>query len=119
MASGICTYGAVGVIVNILSGETWYGSWGTGSAAASRSSTELSSEATESRVECALSVTTISVTDDTLVISFAMTCNATAKTIRNAGVFSAAGTLLFILSFDGVPVVNGQTINFLFRARIK
>lgn len=115
------TYDALAVITGILEGQTWYGSWATGTTEAARGAHALDGEATENRQVCSLTQTTISVPDDTLEISYTMTCNATAKTIRQAGVLtlSAAGVLLFLSSFPGEAVVDTNSITFKFRYRLK
>ena len=117
----VFTYAALAWLTDILDAQTLYGSWGTGNATASRSDTTLDTEATESRVSATLTRETISQTNDTLVCSFTMTCNATDKTIYNAGVLSAStvGTLILKSNFSGVPVTSGNTIAFVFKLRFK
>ena len=115
----VITYGALDVLTGILDDESWEIGWGTGAAVAARADTTLSSEATEDRVSATLTRETQSQTNDTLVCAGTMTCNATAKTITNAGILTAAGTLILHTSFTGIPVVEGDTLAFVFKWRMK
>lgn len=113
------TYGALGIFTALLDDAKWYGAWGSGSAAPSRSSTTLSSEETEARVLVTLTRETNAQANDTLVGSFVMTSGG-SKTITNAGVFSASslGTLIQITNFSGITLSLGNTIAFTFRLRL-
>lgn len=115
----VLTYGGLAVITDILDASSWYGSWGTGAVAAARANTTLSSEATEARQAVVLRKETTSQTDDTLVGTYTMTCNATAKTITNAGVLTAssAGKLILQTSFAGQALTVGNTIAFTFKLK--
>ena len=119
MASYI-TYGALDVITTLLAAATWYGAWGSGSEAPSRSSTTLSSEESEARQETTLTQESNAQTNDTLVASFTMTSDG-SKTITNAGVLSAStlGTLIFVTNFSGITLSVGKTVAFTCRLRLK
>jgi hypothetical protein len=115
----VLTYGGLAVITDVLDASSWYGSWGTGAVAAARANTTLSSEATEARQGVTLTRATTSQTNDTLVGKFTMTCNATAKTVTNAGIFTlnAAGVLILQTSFVGQALTAGNTIAFTFKLK--
>ena len=114
------TYGALDVITTLLATTTWYGAWGSGSEAPSRSSTTLSSEESEARQEATLTQESNAQTNDTLVASFTMTSDG-SKTITNAGVLSTStvGTLILVSNFSGISLSLGNTIAFTFRLRLR
>jgi hypothetical protein len=92
--------------------EPRYVGWGTGAAAGSASSTDVSTPATEARVAGTSSQFTTTATNDTHQIIATLTANGT-KTITNVGVFDAAGSgsppsggNLYVI-FDGLS----QTLN--------
>lgn len=105
-----------GQFVKYLAGVTaipanFYGSWGTGAGTAAKADTTLFTEATETRV----ATTRTSQTTDTIVRHvWTLVCNATGKTVTNAGVFDAltTGVLICKGDFTGVPLVAGDQITF-------
>jgi hypothetical protein len=114
----VLTYGALGWLVGKLdTDDDLYGHWGEGTTSAARTDTALGDPGGESRQHATLTKETISKTDDTLVVSFTMTCNATGKTISEAGAFSASsgGTLLLRSTFSGIPIESAETIAFVFK----
>lgn len=98
-------------IADLVTAQTWYGAWGTGTGGAVKGDTALGTESAESRV----------VTTDTQpsadVNRFVFTItSASSQTISEAGVFDAAtvGNLLLRSNFTGIPVVNTESIEFTF-----
>ena len=93
-----------------------YINWGTGATAA-RTDTALTGEATESRITGTCSQVTTTQTNDTFQCQGTQTCNATGKTITDAGLFFvASGTGLFMEGdLTGIPVVQNDQIQFTFQ----
>ena len=88
---------------------THYGAWGTGAGTAAVGDTTLFTEASESRV----AVTKSQPSADTNQWQWTMTANG-AKTITNAGVFSASsgGTLIIKGDFTGIALALNDQIQF-------
>ena len=100
--------------------DTWiqpkYIDWGTGATAADPANTAMQTPGTESRVTATLT----HVTTQVFQAVGTMTCNATGKTITEAGLFdNSSGATLFIrATFDGIAVVQNDTIQFTFTLTI-
>lgn len=91
---------------------TWYLGWGTGAGTTAPGDTTLFTEASESRVVCAMSQPTAKVNQ------FLATLTADAgKTITNAGTFNAAtsGVLFCKSDFAGIALSTGDKIQFTFQ----
>lgn len=86
--------------------------WGTGAGTSAKGDTTLFAESTESRVAAAMTQPTASTNQFLATI----TADA-AKTITNAGVFTAAsgGTLVTKSDFSGVALASGDKIEFTFQ----
>lgn len=104
------------LLTDILDGTTsvpanWYIGWGTGAGTAVKGSTTLFTEAAEARVAATKSQPTA----DTNRFVAQITA-AGAKTITNAGVFSAstAGTLFIHSDFTGIVLAANDKIEFTF-----
>lgn len=89
----------------------YYVGWGTGAGTASKGSTTLFTEASESRV----AVTKSQLTTDTNRFVGTITADA-GKTITNAGLFDAStgGRLIAHSDFAGVALSLGDAIQFTF-----
>lgn len=89
----------------------WYVGWGTGAGTAVKGSTVLFTEAAEARVAATKSQPT---TDTNRFV--AQITAAGAKTITNAGVFSAStvGTLFIHSDFTGIALALNDKIEFTF-----
>jgi hypothetical protein len=85
--------------------------WGTGAGTAAKGDTTLFTEASEARVAATRSQPAA---DQNRFVA-TITANA-AKTITNAGVFSAstAGTLILHSDFAGLPLALNDAIQFTF-----
>lgn len=97
----------------------WLG-WGTGAVAPSKASTDVSTPATEARVDCTCS----KVGSGAAAVFQAMgvlTADGT-KTITNVGLFLSAGTgspptggsLILIANHTGIPLEAGDTVTYTF-----
>ena len=89
-----------------------YVDWGTGTTDPVIANTALEAPATETRA-------TATITNPSSAVYRAvgsLTCNATGKTISEAGLFSAITgvTLLIRGTFTGIPVVQNDVIQFTF-----
>jgi hypothetical protein len=93
--------------------------WGTGATAGSAASTDLSTPATEARVNGTSTTVTTTVTNDTHQVVGTLTA-AGAKTITNVGIFDGAGSgsppsgaVLYAI-FDGLSQAlnSGDSIQF-------
>jgi stage V sporulation protein SpoVS len=94
------------------SGIWKYVDWGTGTTDPVIGDTALQTPATETRV-------TATITNPSAAVYRAVgsiTCNATGKTISEAGLFNASTgvTLLIRGTFTGIPVVQNDVIQFTF-----
>ena len=100
--------------------EPLYIAWGSGAGVAAITDTILFGEESEARVAGISQITTISVADDTYMVSGSMTADAD-KIITNWGLFDAliAGNLLAHESVSpGLAISLGQSIAFTFRIQI-
>lgn len=113
----VWTYDGVAWLLGLAAAETLYGSWGTGAGTAARDDTALFTEATEDREAAVVTQESTVQTDDTLVVSFTMTCNATPKTITEAGVFTAAvaGVMPLHSNFSGRALEEAEWIAFVMK----
>lgn len=93
--------------------------WGTGAGTAAATDTSLFTEASESRVAGSQSQEDTAVTDDTYQVIATLVADA-AKTITNAGLFSAiTGGVLFLKGdFTGVALDTGESIQFTCRVQV-
>jgi len=87
-----------------------YIAWGTGTGTATKASETLFSEAAETRV----TATRTQPLADKIRWVGTLTCNATPKTITNAGNFTAitVGTLIVHGDFTGIVLAGGDKIEF-------
>jgi len=104
--------------------EPRYLGWGTGAAAGSASSTDVSTPASEARVAGTSSQFTTTVTNDTHQVVGTLTANAN-KTITNVGIFDAAGSgsppsggVLYAI-FDGLSQALNSGDSIQFTARVQ
>ena len=100
--------GTASTPADLGTGNSWIG-WGTGADTADKSDTVLSTEASEARVGCTVSQSAV---DKNTWVS-TITADGT-KTITNAGVLDAvtSGQLIIFASFDGIPLVLNDAIEF-------
>ncbi len=89
----------------------WYGGWGTGAGTAAKGDTTLFTEAAEARVTCTESQPAAN--QNRLVWT---QTSASAQTITNAGVFSAAaaGSMPLKTNFTGIALAINDQIQFTF-----
>lgn len=101
--------------VDWLDTGTQYVAWGTGAGTHSKSSTTLFTEASEARV----TVTRTQPTPDKIRYEGTLSADA-AKTITNAGVFTAltGGVLIVASDFTGVALAVGEGIKFQWTVEI-
>ena len=85
--------------------------WGTGTTAPDDENYELENESTESAVTGVSSVTTTTTTGDTYRVVGTMTSNS-QQTITEAALFDTVPTLFIRGTFDGIPLENGDSIQF-------
>ena len=85
--------------------------WGTGTTAPEDTDHELETQASESTVTGTSSVTTTTTTNDTYRVVGTMTSNST-QTITEAALFNSADDLFIRGTFDGIPLENGDSIQF-------
>ena len=85
--------------------------WGTGTTAPDDGDVELETISAESAVTGVSSVTTTTTTGDTYRVVGTMTSNST-QTITEAGLFDPVPTLFIRGTFDGIPLENGDSIQF-------
>lgn len=92
-----------------------YLGWGTGAGTAAVTDTTLFTESTEARVATTNTITTTSVTNDTLQMVGTMTASA-GKTITNMGIFDAStsGNLFVKADFTGLALNSGDSIQATF-----
>jgi hypothetical protein len=94
--------------------EPLYIHWGTGATDPVGGDTALQTPGTESRVAGTSSQQTTTTSNDTYQVTGSLTCNATGKTISEAGLFDAStsGNLFMRGTFTGIPVVQNDSIAF-------
>ena len=104
--------------------EPHFMGWGTGAAAGSAASTDLSTPATEARATGTSSQYTTTSTNDTHQVVATLTATGT-KTITNVGIFDAVGTgsppsggVLYAI-FDGLSQALNSGDPVQFSARIQ
>ena len=85
--------------------------WGTGTTAPDDGDVALETQSTESAVTGTSSVVTTTTTSDTYRVVGTMTSNST-QTITEAGLFNSADDLFIRGTFDGIPLENGDSIQF-------
>ena len=92
-----------------------YIGWGTGTGTASKSDTTLFTEASEARV----TATRTQPADDTIQWVGTLT-SGSSQTITNAGNFDAStgGTLIVHGDFTGIPLDNGDKMEFTIKIQI-
>lgn len=102
------------LVVDILDGtvavpSNWYVGWGTGAGTAAKGDTTLFTEASESRVAATMSQPSADITQAVATL----TADG-AKTITNAGLFSAStgGTLLVHGDHSGIALSLGDKIEY-------
>ena len=116
MAADVVVFTDAGADANVVAIATAalvkYVHWGTGATPAAAGDTALQTAGTESRT----TGTITHVTNMEYKVVGTMTCNATGKTITEAGLFDAStGVTLWIrATFDGIAVVQNDTIEFTF-----
>lgn len=111
----LTTAGITALATNLYNGGSgiWkYVHWGTGTTDPVIANTALESAGTETRA-------TATITNPSAGVYRAvgsLTCNATGKTISEAGLFdNVTGTTLLIRgTFTGIPVVQNDVIQFTF-----
>lgn len=108
---------ATGRITGATGNNPQYIHWGTGTGTAVVTNTVLFTAATESRTAGTVTREGTAVTNDTIKVTGRMTCNATGKTIKEAGLFDAstAGTMVIHSTFDGIALVQNDYIDFTFK----
>ena len=85
--------------------------WGTGTVAPLDDDVALGNTSAESAVAGTSSVTTTDTTNDTYRVVGTMTSNST-QTITEAGLFNSAEAMFIRGTFDGIPLENGDSIQF-------
>jgi hypothetical protein len=109
------------IVTNYLNGgaatQPKYVAWGTGAGTTAATDTTLFTEVTP-RVSGTTSQVTTSTTNDTFQVVGTQTA-ATSETITNAGLFDAStsGNLFVKGDFTGVPLNNGDSIQFTFKVQ--
>lgn len=109
------------IVTNYLSGgaatQPKYIGWGTGAGTTGATDTTLFTEVLP-RVTGTATQTTTSTTNDTLQVVGTQTAGTT-ETITNAGLFDAAtsGNLFVKGDFTGIPLNNGDSIQFTFKVQ--
>jgi len=109
------------IITNYLNGgaatQPKYIGWGTGAGTTSASDTTLFTEVLP-RVSGTTSQVTTSTTNDTYQVVGTQTAG-TSETITNAGLFDAStsGNLFVKGDFSGIPLNNGDSIQFTFKVQ--
>lgn len=90
----------------------YYVAWGTGSTVAAKGQTALTTESAEARVTATESQPSADVNQFVGTIT-----SASTQTIAEAGLFTAStvGTMVIRGDFTGVPVNNGDSIEFTFQ----
>lgn len=107
------------IVTNYLSGgaatQPKYIGWGTGAGTTGATDTTLFTEVLP-RVTGTATQTTTSTTNDTLQVVGTQTAGTT-ETITNAGLFDAStsGNLFVKGDFTGIPLNNGDSIQFTFK----
>ena len=99
------------VVVDAIEAQTaCYVGWGTGVGTAAKADTALFTEAAETRI---VGTETQPLADKNQWVAL-LTCNATPKTITNAGLFDAvsAGNLVIHGDFTGIALAAGDKIEF-------
>jgi len=92
-----------------------YVAWGTGAGTTAATDTTLFTEVTP-RVSGTVTQQTTSTTNDTFQVVATQTAGTT-ETITNAGLFDAStsGNLFVKGDFSGIPLNNGDSIQFTFK----
>ena len=109
------------IITNYLNGgaatQPKYIGWGTGAGTTGATDTTLFTEVTP-RVSGTTSQVTTSTTNDTFQVVGTQTAG-TSETITNAGLFDAStsGNLFVKGDFSGIPLNNGDSIQFTFKVQ--
>jgi hypothetical protein len=87
----------------------WFTGWGTNVAAHSKASTVLGTESAETRIAATESQPAADQNQWVSTIT-----SASTQTITEAGVFTlvSAGDLFCVADFTGIPLVNGDKIEF-------
>ena len=93
--------------------------WGTGTDAAAAANTALQTPAAEARVSGTKTLQTVTVTDDTYQVVATIT-SASGQTISEVGLFDAStvGNMYIRGVFTGVPLANGDSIQFTIKNTI-
>ena len=109
------------IVTNYLNGgaatQPKYVAWGTGAGTTGATDTTLFTEVTP-RVSGTTSQVTTSTTNDTFQVVGTQTAG-TSETITNAGLFdqSTSGNLFVKGDFSGIPLNNGDSIQFTFKVQ--
>ena len=109
------------IVTNYLNGgaatQPKYIGWGTGAGTTGATDTTLFTEVTP-RVSGTTSQVTTSTTNDTFQVVGTQTAG-TSETITNAGLFdqSTSGNLFVKGDFSGIPLNNGDSIQFTFKVQ--
>ena len=109
------------IVTNYLNGgaatQPKYVAWGTGAGTTGATDTTLFTEVTP-RVSGTTSQVTTSTTNDTFQVVGTQTAG-TSETITNAGLFDAStsGNLFVKGDFSGIPLNNGDSIQFTFKVQ--
>jgi hypothetical protein len=103
--------------------NTWkYVGWGTGTTTAAKAATVCETEAGETsttKVTGVLTSNTVTTTNDQLQVVATITCQTTAKTIANAGLFNTSTTgLMEYGTFTGIPLSVADSIQFTFLLQV-
>lgn len=98
--------------------EPNHAAWGTGTNTAAKTDTSLQTESAEARVEGTSSLVNTGSTNDTYQV-VATIQSASTQTITEAGLFDEAtsGQLYLRGDFTGIPVDNGDSIEFTFKVQ--
>lgn len=88
--------------------------WGTGTTAPVAGNTTLETAAAEARVSGVKSVEETNIANDTYQVISTLVCNATPKTISEAGLFDAAtaGNMYVRGTFTGIALAENDAIAF-------
>ena len=109
------------IVTNYLNGgaatQPKYVGWGTGAGTTAATDTTLFTEVLP-RVSGTTTQQTTSTTNDTYQVVATQTAG-TSETITNAGVFDAStsGNLFVKGDFTGIPLSNGDSIQFTFKVQ--
>ena len=109
------------IVTNYLNGggatQPKYIGWGTGAGTTAATDTTLFTEVLP-RVSGTTSQVTTSTTNDTFQVVGTQTAG-TSETITNAGLFDAStsGNLFVKGDFSGIPLNNGDSIQFTFKVQ--